>query len=105
MTLIDAELDLLEELDTRLQIGGERRHASSGKTFVVMDPATGLPLIEVADASPEDAVAALASADAAQSGWRAVSPNERSEILQRAFEQITAPLFSFSQFHSRYSSL
>jgi succinate-semialdehyde dehydrogenase/glutarate-semialdehyde dehydrogenase len=44
----------------------------------------------VADATPEDAVAALAAADAAQQDWAATAPRERGEILRRAFEAIAA---------------
>jgi succinate-semialdehyde dehydrogenase/glutarate-semialdehyde dehydrogenase len=52
----------------------------------VEDPSTGKPLIEVADATPEDALAALAAASDAQAEWAATAPRERGEILRRAHE-------------------
>jgi succinate-semialdehyde dehydrogenase/glutarate-semialdehyde dehydrogenase len=56
----------------------------------VEDPATGETLVEVADASPEDAVAALDAAVEAGSGFANTPPRERGEILRRAFDAITA---------------
>ena len=50
------------------------------------DPATGETLCAVADGTPEDAEAALAAADGTQAEWAATPPNERSRILQDAFE-------------------
>ncbi|MCX0272638.1 NAD-dependent succinate-semialdehyde dehydrogenase [Nocardia zapadnayensis] len=49
----------------------------------VLDPATGQRLCEVADATPEDGLAALDAAAAAQAGWARTAPRERSEILMR----------------------
>jgi succinate-semialdehyde dehydrogenase/glutarate-semialdehyde dehydrogenase len=69
----------------QLYIGGEWRDASGGATLAVEDPATGETLCEVADATAEDGRAALDAACAAQASWAATSPNERSEILHRAF--------------------
>ena len=43
-------------------------------------------LCEVADATPDDAMKALDAAVAAQEGWAATAPRERSEILRRAFQ-------------------
>ncbi|KAB2860811.1 MAG: aldehyde dehydrogenase family protein, partial [Bauldia sp.] len=70
----------------RLLIGGEWRDASGGATFAVDDPSTGEPLCEIADATADDARAALDAACQAQAGWAATPPNARSEILQSAFE-------------------
>ena len=79
------ERKVLEAVPKRLLIGGEWRDASGGATFEVEDPSTGAALCEVADATPDDARAALDAAVAAQSSWAATPPNERSEILHRAF--------------------
>ncbi len=76
---------VVEAAAKQLFIGGEWRDATGGGTFEVEDPATGEVLCSVADASPEDGRAALDAAVAAQPGWAATSPNERSEILHRAF--------------------
>jgi succinate-semialdehyde dehydrogenase/glutarate-semialdehyde dehydrogenase len=79
---------VLEAVPNQLFIGGEWRDASA--TLPVEDPATGEALIEVADATPEDATAALDACVAAQAEWAAHPPRERGEILRRAFEQLTA---------------
>src|ERR1700741_1685500 len=71
----------------QLSIGGEWRDGSHG-TLSVEDPSTGDSLCEVADASPEDAMAALDAAVAAQAAWAAHPPRERGEILRRALELI-----------------
>ena len=76
---------VVEAAAKQLFIGGEWRDATGSRTFDVEDPATGEVLCSVADASPEDGRAALDAAVAAQPGWAATSPNERSEILHRAF--------------------
>jgi succinate-semialdehyde dehydrogenase/glutarate-semialdehyde dehydrogenase len=79
------ETRVVEAVPKQLLIGGEWRDASGGATFPVEDPATGATVCEVADATPADARAALDAAVAAQQGWAATPPNERSEILHRAF--------------------
>jgi succinate-semialdehyde dehydrogenase/glutarate-semialdehyde dehydrogenase len=79
------EQKVIEAVPKRLLIGGEWRDASGGATFTVEDPATGEAICEVADATPDDARAALDAAVAAQGDWAATPPNERSEILHRAF--------------------
>ena len=54
----------------------------------VEDPSTGEPLVDVADATPEDATAALDACCAVQAEWAAHPPRERGEILRRAWELI-----------------
>ena len=71
---------------TDLYVGGSWRSSSSGSTFVVEDPATGGELATVADATPQDAIAALAAATDAQAAWATHPPRERGEILRAAFE-------------------
>jgi succinate-semialdehyde dehydrogenase / glutarate-semialdehyde dehydrogenase len=80
----------LEAVPNQLFIGGGWRDAGGGATLAVEDPATGESLVEVADATPDDAVAALGACVAAQAEWAAHPPRERGEILRRAFEQLTA---------------
>src|SRR5215203_4437151 len=80
----------VEAVPTQLFIGGEWRDATGGATLGVEDPATGETLVEVADATPEDAKAALEAACAVQAEWAAHPPRERGEILRRSFEAITA---------------
>jgi succinate-semialdehyde dehydrogenase/glutarate-semialdehyde dehydrogenase len=70
----------------QLFIGGEWRDGSG--TIDIIDPSTEEVLCAVADASPDDARAALDAAVAAQAEWAASTPDSRSEILWRAFERL-----------------
>ena len=85
----DREHAVVDAVQTGLLIGGRWRSATGGETLDVEDPATGKVLTSVANASPEDGVAALDAAVAAQAGWAATAPRERGEILRRAFELMT----------------
>jgi len=89
MSTIDKERAVVEAAPNELFVGGEWRAASGGATLAVEDPSTGEPLVEVADATPEDATAALDAAVAVQDEWAAHPPRERGEILRRAFETMT----------------
>jgi succinate-semialdehyde dehydrogenase/glutarate-semialdehyde dehydrogenase len=80
----------LDQVPTGLYIGGEWRPASSSGTLAVEDPATGESFTEVADATPEDALAALGAAANAQAAWAATAPRERGEILRRAYDLLLA---------------
>jgi succinate-semialdehyde dehydrogenase/glutarate-semialdehyde dehydrogenase len=86
----DNESAVVEAAPNQLFIGGEWRDAAGGATLAVEDPSTGETLVEVADATPDDATAALDAAVAAQDEWAAHPPRERGEILRRTFEQMTA---------------
>jgi succinate-semialdehyde dehydrogenase/glutarate-semialdehyde dehydrogenase len=78
---------LLSSVPTGLWIGGEERQGSS--TFDVLNPATDEVLISIANATPEDGIAALDAAAAVQKEWAATAPRERGEILRSVFEAIT----------------
>jgi succinate-semialdehyde dehydrogenase/glutarate-semialdehyde dehydrogenase len=80
------EAALLAGLPTGLLINGEWREAAGGKRFDVLDPSTGSVLVSVADASPEDGIAALDAAVAVQDEWAATAPRKRSEILRGAWQ-------------------
>jgi succinate-semialdehyde dehydrogenase/glutarate-semialdehyde dehydrogenase len=84
----DAEAAVLASVPKQLYIGGAWRDASGGATLAVEDPATGEPLCDVADATPQDGLAALSAAAEKQAEWAAHPPRERGEILRRAFEAI-----------------
>jgi succinate-semialdehyde dehydrogenase/glutarate-semialdehyde dehydrogenase len=87
-TTAPAEQRILDQVPTQLYIAGQWRDGSKG-SIPVEDPATGASLVEVADASADDAKAALDSAVAASAEWAAVAPRERGDILRRAFDAIT----------------
>jgi succinate-semialdehyde dehydrogenase/glutarate-semialdehyde dehydrogenase len=88
--LAAAERSALEAVPTELYIAGEWRPASAGARFGVEDPSTGESLVEVADATAEDALAALGAAAERQAEWAAHPPRERGEILRRAYEALVA---------------
>jgi succinate-semialdehyde dehydrogenase/glutarate-semialdehyde dehydrogenase len=81
-----AEQRVVDDVPKSLLIGGEWRDATGASTLPVHDPSTGEALCEVADASPDDGLDALAAATDAQAAWAAQPPRERAEILRRAFE-------------------
>ncbi|HWE15250.1 MAG TPA: NAD-dependent succinate-semialdehyde dehydrogenase [Solirubrobacteraceae bacterium] len=82
------EQRVVDQVPKQLYIAGEWRAGAKG-TITVEDPSTGEPLCEVADASVDDAQAALSAAVDAGPGFAAMAPRERGEILRRAFETIT----------------
>jgi len=88
MSTITGEQAVVDGVKKQLYIGGEWRDASGGETLEVEDPSTGEALCAVADATPDDAMAALDAAVGAQTEWAATPPRDRGEILRRAFEAI-----------------
>jgi succinate-semialdehyde dehydrogenase/glutarate-semialdehyde dehydrogenase len=79
---------LLSTVPTGLWIGGEERPGSS--TFDVMNPATDEVITSIANATPEDAIAALDAASAVQAEWAATPARERGEVLRSVFDNIIA---------------
>jgi hypothetical protein len=84
----DVVRSLIDTLPTDLLIDGE--WIGTADRFPVENPATGEVIAQVANATPEHGMQALAAADAALPGWAATDPRVRSEILRRAFELIVA---------------
>ena len=82
------EARAVDSVPKQLYIAGEWRDGAKG-TLSVEDPSTGQPLCDVADASADDAQAALDAAVAAGPEFAAMAPRDRGEILRRAFELIT----------------
>ena len=58
----EREHAVLGRVPTALYIDGEWRQATGAGTLTVEDPATEQALLEIADAQPEDALAALSAA-------------------------------------------
>jgi succinate-semialdehyde dehydrogenase/glutarate-semialdehyde dehydrogenase len=81
------EQQLVEQVPKQLYIGGQWRDGAKG-TLPVEDPSTAEVLCEVADASVDDAKAALDAAVDAGPEFAAMAPRDRGEILRRAFELI-----------------
>jgi succinate-semialdehyde dehydrogenase/glutarate-semialdehyde dehydrogenase len=87
-TQTSEEQRVIDNVNKQLFIGGEWRDATEGGTLAVEDPSTGESLCEVADAQPDDALAALEAANEAQADWAKYPPRQRGEILRSAFEMI-----------------
>jgi len=87
---VTADLATIAGIDapTGLLIDGEWSAGRAG-TLQVLNPATEDLLAEVADASPEDALEAVAAASRALPKWAATPPRERGECLRRAYELMT----------------
>jgi succinate-semialdehyde dehydrogenase/glutarate-semialdehyde dehydrogenase len=85
-----AERAILDAVPKQLYIGGSWRDGAEGGTVDVEDPATGETIASVADATPQDALDALAAAHESFPDWRDTAPRERGDILRRAYEAIVA---------------
>jgi succinate-semialdehyde dehydrogenase/glutarate-semialdehyde dehydrogenase len=86
----EAERAVLAAVPKQLFIGGAWRDGAEGGTVAVEDPATGATIAEVADATPQDGLDALAAAHDAFQTWRDSAPRDRGDILRRAYEAIVA---------------
>jgi succinate-semialdehyde dehydrogenase/glutarate-semialdehyde dehydrogenase len=64
--------------------------AEGGRTFPVTNPATGEKIADVPDGGRADAARAVAAAEAAFAGWAGMTAYDRSRILYRAWELMTA---------------
>lgn len=88
MSTATAEQAVVDAVKIQLFIGGEWRDGGEGGTLAVEDPSTGETLTEIADATVDDAKAALAAAHDSFAEWRNHPPRERGDILRRAYEVI-----------------
>src|SRR5258706_9667843 len=64
--------------------GGAWHAPKSGRYVDTLNPALDEPIARVADASAEDAEAAILAAHDAFEGWRALKPLQRGDILRAA---------------------
>ena len=71
-------------------VNGKWVNAASGKTFNVINPATGEIIGAVPDMSREDVRQAIEAADAAWPAYRDLTAKERSELLRKWFNLIIA---------------
>jgi len=75
-------------LKTDALIAGEWTKGAS--RFDVNDPATGLKLVDVANLTRADAELVIAAADKALAAWRGKTGKERSIVLRKWFDLLTA---------------
>lgn len=90
MAVATQEQSVVDAVPKGLFIGGAWRDATGGGTLGVEDPSTGTELARVADATVDDALAALGAAHDARAEMAAVPSRERGEILRRAYEELVA---------------
>ncbi|MBJ7536337.1 NAD-dependent succinate-semialdehyde dehydrogenase [Marinomonas transparens] len=70
-------------LKSQSYIGGEWVEAKSGKTFPIINPATGEHIVDVADMGADETTLAVEAADKAQKAWQALTAKERATLLRR----------------------
>src|SRR5215469_2431459 len=81
---------------TELLIGGQWSVGRAG-LLPVIDPATEDPIAEVASATADDALDAVAAAHQALPAWAATAPRVRGECLRRAYELMIADADSLAK--------
>lgn len=86
-----------------LVIGGERVPAVDGKTSEVVEPATGEPFAEVAEADVEDARRAVETAHRAfeEGGWPRTNATTRGRVLLRASQLVRERLDEIATVEAR----
>jgi succinate-semialdehyde dehydrogenase / glutarate-semialdehyde dehydrogenase len=91
-----SESALLARVPGQLFIGGAWVDSTSGRSIDVRDPATGLVLKTIADASVDDAKRAMDAAAETQASWASTAPRVRGEILRGAFDLLQERLEDFA---------
>ena len=84
-------------MQTNLYIDGNWVPSQSAQRFDVINPATEDVIASVASANIFDADLALNAASTAMQEWAARSPRDRSEVLRKAWELMTARLPEFAR--------
>ena len=86
-----------------LIVGGDRVPAAEEGTFTVIEPGTGSPMAEVAEAGPEDARRAVDVAVRAfeEGPWPRTSATERGRVLLRASVLVRERLEELAQLEAR----
>jgi len=85
------------DVPTDLFIGGHWLESVSGRRIDVIDPSTEACLASVANATPEEGIAAVDAAEAAAPAWAATPPRQRAEILRKAYELMSGRLDWFAE--------
>jgi aminobutyraldehyde dehydrogenase len=77
------------EIVTTMFIDGQSV-AGQGETLAVVDPATGQPLVSMAEADEAQVAAATAAAQRAFEGWSRTPPRDRATMLLRMADRVEA---------------
>ena len=86
-------------MQTKLLINGSLI-AGEGAVEKVLDPATGVCIAEIPEASVAQLNAAVAAAEAAAAGWAQTVPKDRSTLLLRLADRIEADGAAFAKLES-----
>lgn len=87
MTLPLSDMSLLR---TGAYINGQWVAADDGKTFAVMNPATGQEITRIASVGASETRRAIEAADAAMTHWKRLPAKTRAQTLRRWFDLIMA---------------
>ena len=90
MSLLHQHLHELRLMRDQAAIDGQWIAADNGATFAVSNPADGGVIAQVADLGQAETARAIEAANRAFPAWRSRTAKERSRILRRWFELITA---------------
>lgn len=82
-------------MDTQLLIG-DRFEAGTETAEIVLNPRTGLPILDLPEASAAQVDAAVKAAAEAFVGWSRTTPSERSAALLRIADRIEAEAAEFA---------
>jgi succinate-semialdehyde dehydrogenase / glutarate-semialdehyde dehydrogenase len=77
-------------LREQLYLAGDWSAGTAGESLVVIDPATGQTIADVAQGTRADAARAIAAADAALPAWAGLTAPDRSRLLRGWFELIVS---------------
>ncbi|UEM05442.1 aldehyde dehydrogenase family protein [Skermanella rosea] len=80
---------LARELSGKLLIDGELVPARSGRTFAVVNPATGATIADAAEGEAIDVDVAVQSAHAAQKSWSKLTARERGRLVTECGRRLT----------------
>jgi aminobutyraldehyde dehydrogenase len=83
------------------QLIGDRAVAGEGPVEIILDPASGQRLAEVAEAAPYQVAAAAAAAQRAFPGWAATPPKDRAAALLKIADAIEAKAPELARLESR----
>jgi aminobutyraldehyde dehydrogenase len=86
-------------MNTKLLVNG-KLVKGKGDELGVLDPATGKVIVQVAEASEEQIVAAVKAAAKAFPGWAATVPKDRSTLLLKLADRIEAEAMEFARLES-----
>ena len=87
----------MTDFKNQLYINGAWRDSASGAVFDVINPFDESVLSQCASAEVADAQDALTAAANAAPVWRGMTPRQRSVILRKAFDMMTARLPEFAE--------